>query len=258
MLPLSWKPIPAANLVRLGPQHDGGYVVSKRAVTASQLLLSMGLNDDWRFESAFRAMSGARVICFDHSVTLRFWALYTVKQAVRLRLRRAVRYLAYRSFFASRDVEHRRLKIGYDSPGGVSLATLLRENDGNCIFLKVDIEGSEYRILDDIVANSHRFTGIVMEFHDLDLHRGRVESFFGSLEGFSIVDLHANNCGGLDAAGDPLVLEISLTRNEFLDRGPASELESAPNDPTLPDIAVQYAPRAPEGAQSALLNRKSA
>ncbi len=242
MLPLSWKPVPAGNLVRLGGNHDGGYVVSSRAVAASQLLLSMGLNDDWRFERAFRAMGGARIICFDHSVTLRFWGLYTLKQIVRLRLRRAFRYLAYRSFFASGEVQHRRLKIGYDGSGGISLATLLREDGGNCIFLKVDIEGSEYRILDDIVANGHRFTGIVMELHDVDLHRARIESFLDSLKGFSIVDLHANNYGGRDAAGDPLVLEISLTRDELVDHGHPSKLETGPNDPTQPGIVIHYAP----------------
>lgn len=252
MLPLSWRPVPAGNLVRLGAQHDGGYVVSTRAVAASRLLLSMGLNDDWRFERAFREMGGARIICFDHSVTLRFWGLYTLKQAVRLRLGQAFRYLAYRSFFGSKDVQHRRLKIGYDGPGGVSLATLLREEKEEGIFLKVDIEGSEYRILDDIVANRHRFTGIVMELHDVDLHRGRVERFLAGLKGFTIVDLHANNYGGRDGDGDPLVLEVSLIRDEFVDKDGASRPDRAPNDPTQPDIVIEFAPSTSDGARAAM------
>src|ERR1044072_9726 len=120
MLPASWKPVAAAGLVRLGGRHDGGYVVSRKAVEASDLLLSMGLSDDWRFEEAFRKASGARILCFDHSVDHRFWLLYTFKQAIRLRLRQAGRYLAYRRFFASPEVEHRRLRIGYDGSKGVS------------------------------------------------------------------------------------------------------------------------------------------
>jgi hypothetical protein len=248
MLPASWKPVPASGLIRLGAQEDGGYVLSARAVAASGLLLSMGLNDDWRFEQAFREMTGARIICFDHSVTGRFWARYTLSGLVQLRLGQAVRYLAYRRFFARQGIEHRRLKIGYDAPGGVSLATLLREAKEDSIFLKIDIEGSEYRILGDIVANARRFTAIVMEFHDVDLHRGRIASFLESLRGFTIVALHANNIGGADPAGDPIVMEISLIRDDLVDPadGPGRDPGPAllPNDPSLPDIELNFA--APE------------
>ena len=35
-------------------------------------------------------------------------------------------------------------------------------------FLKLDIEGSEYSLLEDISSLAHLFSGIALEVHDLD------------------------------------------------------------------------------------------
>src|SRR6218665_1339855 len=184
MLPAAWKPIDATGLFRLGSARDGGYIVPKRAVLASELLLSMGLNDDWRFEKDFRRQAGARIVCFDHTVTWKFWLRYYVEQVLRLRWSNLARYLDYRLFFGGAGVEHRQIKIGYDLPGEISVAGLVREFPQERIFLKIDIEGSEYRILDDIAKHAQRFTCIVIEFHDIDLHRDRIERFVAAMTDF--------------------------------------------------------------------------
>lgn len=244
MLPATWKPIDAGGLIRLGSPRDGGYVVSERAVRASRLLISMGLNDDWQFEKAFRKLADVSVVCFDHSVTWKFWLRYYVEQALRLRWARLTRYLDYRWFFSRQGVEHRPIRIGYDQPGEVSVAGLLKEFIGNDIFLKIDIEGSEYRILDDLVKYSDRFTSVVIEFHDIDLNRDRIVRFVEGMANFKIVFLHANNYGGTDGQGDPLVIEMSFVRNDLLD--PAKPGEPRPELPAntsrLPDIELRYAP----------------
>ncbi|OCP34882.1 FkbM family methyltransferase [Ensifer sp. LC163] len=244
MLPASWKPIDAGGLIRLGSPRDGGYVVSERAVRASRLLISMGLNDDWQFEKEFRKLADVGVVCFDHSVTWKFWLRYYVEQALRLRWARLTRYLDYRWFFSRPGVEHRPIRIGYDQPGEVSVAGLLKEFTGNDIFLKIDIEGSEYRILDDLVKYSDRFTSVVMEFHDIDLNRDRIARFVEGMANFKIVFLHANNYGGSDGQGDPLVIEMSFVRKDLLD--PVKPGDARPDLPAntsrLPDIELRYAP----------------
>lgn len=242
MLPKSWKSRPAGGLVRLGSDDDGGYVVAPRAVRDSTVLLSMGLNDDWRFERDFRAASGARVICLDHTVDGKFWIQYVVKQLGLLRLSRALRAIDYRRFFASQAVQHRRIKVGYDQPGETSLATLLAELDGERIFLKVDIEGSEYRIFNDLARHADRFTGIVLELHDVDLNRGRIDDLLARLDAFEVVFLHANNFGGVDAAGDPIVLEIALMRRDYIDPPRAGETPppTPANDASRADIALRF------------------
>jgi hypothetical protein len=243
MLPASWKPVAADDLVRLGSAGDGGYVVSKASVAASTMLLSMGLNDDWRFEEAFRARSGARVICFDHSVNVRFWMLHALKQAALFRIGRIFHYFSYRAFFRG-DVEHRQIKIGYDGDGETSVATLLKGIPDQAIFLKVDIEGSEFRILDDVLANADRFTAMVFEFHDIDLHRARLARFIEGLKDFTILDANGNNYGGTDAQGDPLVIEMSLVRSSYLvpASGDVALIGGAVrNDPRQAPILLSYA-----------------
>ena len=45
------------------------------------------------------------------------------------------------------------------------------------IFFKIDIEGSEYRILDDLVKNSKMISGIAIEFHTCDINMERIIKF---------------------------------------------------------------------------------
>lgn len=253
MLPSPWKPITAGGLIRLGSARDGGYVVSRRSVLASRLLIGMGLNDDWQFEKEFRQLNDVDVVCFDHSVTWKFWLRYYVEQTLRLRWARLGRYLEYRRFFGQRGAQHRQVRIGYDQPGEVSVAGLMKEFSGDNIFLKIDIEGSEYRILDDIAKYSDRFTSVVIEFHDVDLHRHRIDEFVAGMSNFSIVFLHANNFGGTDGQGDPLVIEMCLVRNDLLDTAASGEPrpELPANTSRLPDIELRFAPAAPRGPREA-------
>lgn len=243
MLPLRWKPIEAGGLIRLGSARDGGYVVSRRAVLASKLLIGMGLNDDWQFEKEFRRLTDVEVVCFDHSVTWKFWLRYYVEQILRLRWARLGRYIDYRWFFSRPGVEHRPVRIGYEQPGEVSVARLLKEFSADNIFLKIDIEGSEYRILDEVVKYSDRFTSVVIEFHDIDLHRHRIDEFVAGMSNFSVVFLHANNFGGTDGQGDPLVIEMCLVRSDLLDAPEPGEqrLELPANTSRHADIELRFA-----------------
>lgn len=241
MLPSAWRPVNRTDLVRLGSAHDGGYIVAAASVDAAELLISMGLNDDWSFEADFRARRGAKVICYDHSVDSHFWKHYAIAPLIRLRTRGLRKYLQYRKFFSGDGAIHKLQMIGYDQLGAISLGTILRENPEGEVFLKVDIEGAEYRVFDDILAHQERITGIAIEVHDLDLHRTRFEKFLAGLTRFQIVSLHANNYSGVDKSGDPLVLEMALARDDLVavDRSlppPAHR----PNSPTNPDLELRF------------------
>ena len=236
MLSADWRPHPAG-LIRLGSPHDGGYVISPKAVEATTLLIGLGLNDNWSFEREFHSTNPVRVICYDHTVDFRLWIRVFLRGFYRLRPSDLWKYLSYKRFFRG-PVEHRKQCIGYDASGAVSLATILAGTDSNAIFLKCDIEGAEYRILDDIVANRKRFTGIVMELHSVDLHRDRIDQWLAAMRGFSIVALHANNYGGVDLNGDPLTLEITLTREGLVEQGASARHRS--NDPTRPEIEMHF------------------
>ena len=52
MFPKEFKPIFIENneLVRLGSVDDGGYVAPKQTILSSELLVSLGISDNWDFE----------------------------------------------------------------------------------------------------------------------------------------------------------------------------------------------------------------
>lgn len=242
MLPMSWKPVPVQDLVRVGPASDGGYVAAGATLAPVTLLLSMGLNDDWRFEEEFHARTGASILCFDGSVDTRFWVRHAIRQVRARAFGKALDFFRYRRFFSRPGISHRRQMIGFDGPGTVSLSTILAEVSDAHIFLKMDIEGGEYRILDQIVEHRARFTGIVMELHDVDLHRDRIARFFEAMREFVIVALYPNNVGGVDRQGDPVLIEISMARADYVVTAAGAEAPvPLPNNPAIPNIALRYA-----------------
>ena len=94
--------------------------------------------------------------------------------------------------------------------------SVFAQTDSNNLFLKIDIEGNEYRILEDLIANKEKITGLVIEFHHCDIHIGRIKSF---VERFKIplVHIHANTRGILtEDNGLPLVLEMTFSKNAKL------------------------------------------
>ena len=55
MLPKFLKPYHTkkSNLIRIGPNTDGGYVIDKRIINRTRTIITCGLNDDWEFEKDF-------------------------------------------------------------------------------------------------------------------------------------------------------------------------------------------------------------
>lgn len=59
-LPRALRPLPGAKLVRLGKDHDGGYLVSAPDINAAECLVGLGLNDDWSSRPIFCGTMTAR------------------------------------------------------------------------------------------------------------------------------------------------------------------------------------------------------
>lgn len=89
---------------------------------------------------------------------------------------------------------------------------VLNQTESKNIFLKIDIEGSEYRFLDDIVENDERITGMVIEMHDVDIHLAEIKKFINQLS-LDLVHVHANNYAPIRADDDlPIVLELTFSK----------------------------------------------
>lgn len=260
MLPHVWQPRFIASLVRVGPKGDGGYVIPAAVLDDTQLIVGLGLSDDWRFEEEFSARAGCDVVCYDHAVTARYWKKRLATDVIALvawqrhslkRIATTISKLrSYRQFFGRPNVKHHRTMIGYPGPGSTTISEIMQVYPHPRAFVKMDIEGWEYRVLDQLRAFPDRINGFVVEFHDIDLHRERISAFIEAASGdYGLVHLHSNNCGGIDANGDPLVIEMTWANHRYLDPNPVAvskhPLDSLdfPSDPNREEIPLAFQPR---------------
>ena len=229
MLSKKWRPIYIDNLKlkRVGKSFDGGYVILKKFLNDTNLLISFGLSDDWSFEKHFYRSKNCFIEAYDHTVTNNFWIkrffndLWRFLILKKLRLSKIVdifKYIDYRYFFSKTKIKHFQKKIGKDTNNSISLNSVLKNKKKfNKIFLKIDIESSEYLILDQIIAFPKKIIGFVIEFHELDIYRKKVENFLDKAKkNYSLIHIHGNNYTGLDKNLNPYTVELSFARNDYV------------------------------------------
>jgi hypothetical protein len=235
------RPCVYPDLVRLGPRKDGGYVVPAGLVMNSAVLLSLGIGRDWSFERAFAAANArARIVGVDRAVGPRRFARQVVvslfcvlANALRLDIqmvRKHVRLLRssvdYFRFFSGPHLHVRKRVATGDSASDITVPSLLalaRAEQPHAVFLKIDVEGSEYALVPDIVSCEGRIGCIVVEFHGVS---GRTDAFNRSvarlLEHFHIVHIHANNYSPYDSRADfPDAVEVTLVNKALIAGEPA-------------------------------------
>ena len=167
-LPKLFQPFDCDSLYRLGKDNDGGYIVNSSDVAISSKLISLGIGTDWSFEKHFLSFNNCKLEAYDGSLNI----TDEVKQ------------------FFMYDRKIHQKNIG-DKEGEVPFSSII---NGHEIFLKCDIEGSEYGILNDIINHTSRFSGLIIEFHNIN----DPENFndlinFVSKINQKIVHVHVNN-----------------------------------------------------------------
>ena len=64
------RPIKIDNLIRLGANKDGGYIVDSKTVDKSQILVSFGLGPQWDFELDYiKRNKNLLISVYDHTVS---------------------------------------------------------------------------------------------------------------------------------------------------------------------------------------------
>ena len=250
-------PVACNSLVRMGSENDGGYVVPLDAVNTADALLSFGLAHDWTFESHFaRYRADAVIHCYDHTVSYNTVLAYSSGQLLRAaarlssrHLRNAFRWIDYPLFFHG-GRKHFRQRVWRDRDGNSATVedTFDRLPKAARVFMKVDIEGSEYRILDDLLKRSANITALAIEFHDVDIVPELFNSFIEKIKrDFYIVHIHGNNLGGSAPFHFPAAPEITFLNKSFFASPPSpsqrtypiAELDR-PNYPGLPEFAFEF------------------
>ncbi len=216
------------------------------------------MSHDWTFERDFKHRNpGAIVHCYDHTVSLRTAFIYSLGQLaafmVRFKaryLRRAFTWIDYLLFFRA-DKVHFKQRIWRDrQDNSVTVDDAFDRLPARCqVFVKMDIEGSEYRVLDDLLKHSGSIVALAIEFHDVDIVTERFNSLVEKIKrDFHIVHIHGNNMGGIsplqfpDRAGDHLPQQAVFQRGSAAQsrlKYPVEGLDR-PNHPGLPDFAFEF------------------
>ena len=82
------------------------------------------------------------------------------------------------------------------------------------IILKIDIEGSEYDILQDITKNSKKLISLVIEFHDLQNNLDKIKNFIIENKSLKLIHIHGNNWKDIDSDGNPNDVELTFVNIE--------------------------------------------
>lgn len=240
MLPKELKPKFKYNLIRLGGDNDGGYIVENDSISKSKSLLTLGLGYEWRFEKEYANLTKNPITCFDHSVNYSsvkklsrkylfsylfriFKPKYFLKKNFFKDLQKNIfLYSDYKNLFKN-NIVHEKLRVG-NGKKEINLTDIIKHK--NLLFpcfLKIDIEGSEYRILDEIIEFQKLFTGLVIEFHNVDLHLNLILKFINNLD-LELVHIHPQNPAPVTINNIPTQIEITFSKNPKI----------IGNDPVLP------------------------
>ena len=261
------KPIFIDNskLFRLGSIDDGGYVVPKADVKSSNLLISMGISDNWDFEKDFRKNSKAKILAFDYSINNNFWITKFKKDLIKLiqfkifkprKIYKMFQYIDFLIFFRlNKNNQFFLEKIGKNEDS-ISLDNIIKKYTQNNekIFLKIDIENYEYEIIDDIILHKSKIQGIVIEFHSISKNLEKIYNFMNKLNSdLELAHIHINNYSVKEKDQFPEAIELTFSRKSLLDQNlinnkdyPIKNLDF-PNSKRNKDIKITFRDLKAEG-----------
>jgi hypothetical protein len=235
------RPKHTYKLLRLGRNNDGGYLICEKSLYDSSCLISLGINDDWTFEKHFfEIRKNLKVECYDDQISLFFLIKNFIKSFLVIfylfNLKNFLRSL-YNIFeypIIKKKLNIIKKKISYNDLNKILY------NKKN-LFIKIDIEGFEYRILEDILKNQKNIKGMVIEFHDCDLHESKIINFIKQLD-LKLIHIHANNFSDLDKFNNPLTIELSFSKNPTIIKKSLklpNKLDM-PNNPESKEIKLNF------------------
>lgn len=267
------KPIILEELKRYGNSGDGGYLLPASRVSEIDGVISFGLANDWSLEKELSNIRpGIPIHVYDHTVgeavfrqevksALRDIAVGVGKlclfktsiSGIQTRLhtyrRRQAVYRDYKEFFPARAKHfEQRVFNRHEKHVDATIEDIFARLQGKAhLFLKMDIEGGEYRMIPQILQHANSIDLLVIEFHDTDpLRELFLRLVKEILVSFEIFHIHGNNCGSCAPDGLPELLEISFLNRNFLhgsygrrDRLPIAGLDT-PNDPSKADLPLIF------------------
>jgi hypothetical protein len=253
------NPIVIDDLKRCGHADDGGYLLPASRLGEIDAMVSFGISSNWTLEEDVARQRPDLVIQgYDHTVGRKRFAERIMLEIGKMfflqsnpaKVMASIRtYRAYRKFFRnSRQHFGQRIYNRADSGMDATIDLVFGRIPGKShVFLKMDIEGAEYRVIPQILKYASRIDLMAIEFHDTDpLRDVFVKQVRELLADFEIVHLHGNNFGAVAEDGLPDFLEMTLVNRRFCPVGarrrnhlPIAGID-APNSFDKPDIVMDF------------------
>ena len=254
------RPIKNDKLLRLGRKADGGYVVDKKALKDCNTLITFGLGDDWSFENdLLKKNNNIQIHIYDHTVSFWFYLDTLIKYLRRFLTLRAtyisveksfknlfnfLRFLNLKNIFFYKEKVTSPIKKKKEVDLDEAFSRLKIKNN---IILKIDIEGDEYILIDQIIKNYEKINILIFEFHWLDKNEKIFLDSVNSLKRyFDIIHIHGNNHCEKNLYGLPIALEITMNnikyrpkKIDFKNNFPIDQLDY-PNNPYKEDLNLNF------------------
>ncbi len=242
--PLDLAPL-MSDLVRVGRDADGGYLVPRDVLNDVTGCLSLGLGVDWSFEGALyklkrKSVDHLDIVFFDSSISflgilksIKYVALRTHDEIFSKGLPKTERKFKFEDlkrlliglflflpvFKVRKKFNHIRKHVVREprSENETSFADAIavRVNPKNTI-VKIDIEGGEWDLLREKsdVAKLADAPVLIFEFHDT-CRPEFLEVVSMIKEFFWIAHLHGNTSDRATEAGMPLYLEMTFVNKRY-------------------------------------------
>lgn len=214
MLPRIFRPNYEFDIIRLGTNYDGGYLVERSSILNSKYLFSFGISTNWDFEKDFISNNNINFFAFDGSVSNQFWNNLIISKIKRLSFSKAIKIwkqkINFYKFFNEKNFISKY--IGNSLNNSLTFTEAIKKVKSNDIFFKIDIEGSEYEILSEILCHQNNIIGLCIEFHNCNSYFDIIQKFIKNFK-LELVHIHANNYEQPLNDHFPNILEITFARN---------------------------------------------
>lgn len=184
-LPKILQPMFCKDIIRIGKENDGGYLLNEKDLKKAKHLLSFGIGEDISFEREFTEIQKCSVTAYDGTIEN-----------------------IHNDFFRNGNKI-----INSNIESEEQFQDIINQFEGD-VYLKCDIDFSEYKIIYSIIKNVSKFSGISIEFHGISDYKNfnEMTNFISKLK-MDLIHTHINNYS-YSRIGDkiiPDVLELTFT-----------------------------------------------
>ena len=255
------RPKQTKNLARFGTNKDGGYIIDSIVINKINHFVSFGMADEFSFEIDFLKDKKINTLqIYDYSVNHKNYLSNIFKILRRTITFRAnpkhlssviLKYLSFLKFIYNKRVSFYPLKItkNIQNKSEIDLDGVFDKINQsiNDIGVKIDIEGDEYNILNEVIKYSKKINILIIEFHNIEKNNKIFLNFMHKLiEIFDVIHIHGNNHDFIRSDGFPNVIEITLVNKKnnlsYVDFPRSFPIEGLdfPNNPLCADIEINF------------------